>query len=674
MNQIKHIVCSCAGHSESETENVFRSSEQTYQNVWEFYRTKEFGKVLVVVGLCALGLILPKTLQNPADAIAEYVVFISAYLLSGWPVITTAGKNILKGRVFDENFLMTIATLGAIAIGELPEAVGVMLFFQIGELFQEQAVGRSRSSIKALLEVRPDYANLKVNDTLETVAPETVQVGQIILVKPGEKIPLDGEILEGKSQIDTAALTGESVPRSVKVGETVLAGMVNLEGLLTIKVTKRFGESSIAQILELVENAKAQKAETEKFITTFARYYTPIIVFISLGIAIGPPLLIPGATLEQWIYRALVVLVISCPCALVISIPLAYFGGVGGAAKRGILIKGSKFLDTLHSVTRVVFDKTGTLTQGVFQVTDVVTHNGLSQPELLQITAHAEIHSNHPVAQSIREAAQDGVSNNLDINLDMKTVSEYEEIAGYGIRATVCDRQVLAGNHRLLHRENIPHECQTIEGTVVHVAVDRCYAGYVLIADRLKEDAVNAITALKKLGVDQVVMLTGDDRTVAKQVSEELGLDAYHAQLLPEQKVAELEKLLKQTNQGTNHGTKLAFVGDGINDAPAIALADVGIAMGGLGSDAAIATADVVIMSDAPSKVAEAIQIARKTREIVWQNIGFASGIKLLMILLGIFGVASMWSAVFADVGVALLAILNAMRILNYRSIETVTL
>lgn len=655
--------CSCAGHSESENENVSQGSVQTYQNVWEFYRTKEFGKILGVVGLFILGLIFQQNAQNTPKAIAAYAVFISAYLLSGLPVITTAGKNILKGRVFDENFLMTIATLGAIAIGELPEAVGVMLFFQIGELFQEQAVGRSRSSIKALLEVRPDYANLKVNDTWEKVAPETVQVGQIILVKPGEKIPLDGEILAGKSQIDTAALTGESVPRSVKVGETVLAGTVNLEGLLTIQVNKRFGSSSIAQILELVENAKAQKAETEKFITTFARYYTPAVVAISLAIAIGPPLLIPGATLEQWVYRGLVVLVISCPCALVISIPLAYFGGVGGAAKRGILIKGAKFLDTLNSVTTVVFDKTGTLTQGVFQVTDVVTHNGLTQPELLKITADAEIHSNHPVAQSIREAAQNETQNNLNINLDIPTVSEYEEIAGHGIRATVCDRQVLAGNHRLLHRENIPHECQTIEGTVVHVAVDRCYAGYLLIADRLKDDAANAIKALKKLGVNQVVMLTGDDRTVAKKVSAELGLDAYHAQLLPEQKVAELEALLRENDR--HH--KLAFVGDGINDAPAIALADVGIAMGGLGSDAAIATADVVIMSDAPSKVAEAIQIARQTREIVWQNIGLAIGIKLLMILLGILGLASMWSAVFADVGVALLAILNAMRILSDR-------
>lgn len=654
--------CSCTENAESNAEsNHENNSQRDWQEsekIGKFYKTQEFLKISVAIALFTLGLIGEKFLQDTPFAIAEYLVFIPAYLLSGWTVISSAGRNLIKGRIFDENFLMTIATLGAIAIGELPEAVGVMLFFQIGELFQNQAVSRSRRSIKALLEVRPDYANRKINDTVQTVAPETVNIGDIIIVKPGEKIPLDGEVIEGKSQIDTSPLTGESVPRSIKTGDPVLAGTLNLRGLLTIRVTKPFGESSIAQILHLVENAKAQKADTEKFITTFARYYTPIVVFVSLAIAILPPLLIPGATLDQWIYRSLVVLVISCPCGLVISIPLGYFGGIGGAAKRGILIKGSKFLDALNSVTTVVFDKTGTLTHGVFKVTEVVTNNGLSESELLNIAASAEIHSNHPVAKSIREAAPN--------NLATVAIADYEEIAGHGIRARVSDTTVLAGNHRLLHRENIPHECMDLEGTVVHLAVDRLYAGYLVIADQVKEDAAHSIQTLKKLGVQQVVMLTGDDRTVAKKVSEELAIDRYHAELLPEQKVAELEKLLKKTVQ--NHfwgGEKTAFVGDGINDAPAIALADVGIAMGGLGSDAAIATADVVIMSDAPAKVAEAIQIARKTRQIIWQNIGFAVGIKILFILLGIFGLASMWAAVFADVGVALLAILNAMRILR---------
>ncbi len=652
--------CSCAGHTDHDYENGYLKAQDESKNIWEFYRNKDVLKSVGVIVLFTFGLIWQEKLQNTPYAIAEYLVFIPAYLLSGWTVITTAGKNILTGRIFDENFLMTVATLGAIAIRQLPEAVGVMLFFQIGELFQGQAVRRSRSSIKALLEVRPDYANLKINNHLEKVSPETVKIGQTILVKPGEKIPLDGEVIEGQSQIDTSPLTGESVPRTVKVGKTVLAGSLNLEGLLTIRVTKLFGESSIAQILELVEKAKAQKADTEKFITTFARYYTPIVVFISLGIAIIPPLLIPGSTLGEWVYRSLVVLVISCPCGLVISIPLGYFGGVGGAAKRGILIKGSKFLDTLNLVNTVVFDKTGTLTKGVFQVTEVVTHDGLSKSEMLNIAASAQTHSNHPVAKSIREAVPGNIV--TDSNETVR-VTEYEEIAGHGIRAKVGDRQVLAGNHRLLHRENIPHECRNIEGTVVHIAVDRLYAGYLLISDRVKEDAASAVTALKKLGVDQVVMLTGDDRTVAKNVSQELGLDAYHAELLPEEKVVEIKKLLRQTS---NNG-KVAFVGDGINDAPAIALADVGIAMGGLGSDAAIATADVVIMTDSPEKVAEAIQIARKTRQIIWQNIGFAVGIKTLFILLGIFGFATMWAAVFADVGVALLAILNAMRILGDR-------
>lgn len=618
----------------------------------EFNLKEELLPVLGVVALLVLGIIFEKPLHDTPYGIGEYAVFIPAYLISGWTVLKSAGRNILRGQVFDENFLMTIATVGAIAIHQLPEAVAVMLFFRVGELFQEYSVGRSRRSIKALLEIRPDTANLKVNGRVKEVSPETVNVGDIILVKPGEKIPLDGEILEGNSQIDTSALTGESVPRTVKVGEVVLAGTINQTGVLTIRVTKKFGESSIAKILDLVENATSKKAETEKFITQFARYYTPVVVFLSLAVALLPPLFIPGATRTEWVYRALILLVISCPCGLVISIPLGYFGGVGGAAKRGILVKGSTFLDTLAAVKTVVFDKTGTLTKGVFKVARIVTKNGFSESELLEIAAKAESHSNHPIAQSIREAYGQPIGD--------ADVTDYEEIAGHGIRAKVNNQVILAGNDRLLHRENIQHDTCNVEGTVVHLAVDGRYAGYILIADEIKDDAIKAIQNLKSLGIEQTIMLTGDNRIVAKSVAERLGLDSYRAELLPEGKLEAIEKLLSRSGKG-----KVAFVGDGINDAPVIARADVGIAMGGLGSDAAIETADVVIMTDAPSKVAEAIQVAKKTRQIVVQNIVLAMAIKGLFIALGAIGIATLWEAVFADVGVALLAIFNATRVLK---------
>lgn len=618
----------------------------------EFNLKQELLPVLGVVVLLMLGIIFEKPLHNTPYSIAEYAVFIPAYLISGSTVLKAAGRNILRGQVFDENFLMTIATLGAIAIHQLPEAVAVMLFFRIGELFQEYAVGRSRRSIKSVLEVRPDTANLKLNGTLKAVSPETVNVGDIIVVKPGEKIPLDGEILEGYSQIDTSALTGESVPRTVNIGEVVLAGMINQTGVLTVQVTKPFGESSIAKILDLVENATSKKAETEKFITQFARYYTPVVVVLSLAVALLPPLFIPGATHTEWVYRALILLVISCPCGLVISIPLGYFGGIGGAAKRGILVKGSVFLDILTAVKTVVFDKTGTLTKGVFKVTRIVTQNNFSQSELLKIAAQAESHSSHPIAQSIREAYGQPI--------DDTDVTNYEEIAGYGIRATVNNQVVLAGNDRLLHRENIDHDTCNVEGTVVHLAVEGCYAGYILIADEIKDDAVNAIRDLKAVGVEHTVMLTGDNDIVAKSVAEQLGLDSYMAELLPEGKVEAIEALLSRSGK-----SKVVFVGDGINDAPVIARADVGMAMGGLGSDAAIETADVVIMTDAPSKVAEVIQVAKKTRQIVIQNIVLAMAIKGLFIGLGVIGIATLWEAVFADVGVALLAIFNATRVLK---------
>ncbi|OKH42086.1 cadmium-translocating P-type ATPase [Nostoc calcicola FACHB-389] len=638
------------GHTHDEDEESDEHEHGHSHGSGEFNLKKELPPVLMAIALFTIAILFEKPLHNTPYNIAEFAVIIPAYLLSGWTVLKTAGRNILRGQIFDENFLMTIATLGAIAIHQLPEAVAVMLFFRVGELFQEYSVGRSRRSIKALLEVRPDTANLKVNGTIKQVSPETVNVGDLILVKPGEKVPLDGEILEGNSQVDTSALTGESVPRTVKPGDTILAGMINKSGVLTIRVTKLFGESSIAKVLDLVENATSKKASTEKFITKFARYYTPFVVFLSLGVALLPPLLIPGANRADWVYRALVLLVISCPCGLVISIPLGYFGGIGGAAKRGILVKGSTFLDSLTAIKTVVFDKTGTLTEGTFKVTQVVTKNGFSESQLLTLAAKAESHSNHPVAQSIREAYTQPIAES--------EVTDYEEIAGHGIRAVVQNQVVIAGNDRLLHREKIDHDTCDVAGTVVHLAVDGLYAGYILIADEIKEDAPQAIRDLKRMGVEKTVMLTGDNRVVASSVARQLGLDTFIPELLPEGKVDEIEKLLDRSGKA-----KLAFVGDGINDAPVIARADVGIAMGGLGSDAAIETADVVLMTDAPSKVAEAIKIAQKTRQIVVQNIVVALFIKALFIALGSIGLATLWEAVFADVGVALLAILNATRI-----------
>jgi len=607
----------------------------------------------VVIALFVFGSVFEERLHNTPFSIAEYLVFIPAYLLSGWTVLTSAGRNILRGQVFDENFLMTIATVGAIAIHKLPEAVGVMLFFKIGELFQELAVSRSRRSISTLLEIRPDAANLKTANGIEIVSPERVKVGDTIIIKPGEKVPLDGEIIDGNSQVDTSALTGESVPRTVNVGETVLAGTINQTGVLTVIVTKLFGESSISRILDLVENASAKKAETEKFITKFARRYTPIVVISSLLVALIPPLVIPGATRAEWVYRALILLVISCPCGLVISIPLGYFGGIGGAAKRGILVKGSTFLDTLAGVKAIAFDKTGTLTKGVFKVTQIVPYNGFKQADLLRIGAEAEANSNHPIAKSIRTA--------YNRPIDESNISNYTEIAAHGIQATIEGKLVLAGNDRLMHRENIAHDTCSVEGTVVHLAVDRLYAGYIIIADEMKEDAVQAIRDLRAAGVERIMMLTGDSQAVAQRMAKTLGVDTFAAELLPEDKVAAIEKLLWEFSKKG----KVAFVGDGINDAPVIARADVGIAMGGFGSDAAIETADVVLMTDSPSKVAEAIQVGRKTNAVVMQNIIFALTIKVIFIGLGLMGLATMWEAVFADVGVALVAIFNATRVLK---------
>jgi len=618
----------------------------------EFNLKREAFLVAVVLALFILGRLFQEQLKQTPYSLGQYLVYLPAYLLAGSNVLTSAGVNLLKGRIFDENFLMTIATVGAIAIGRLPEAVGVMLFFRIGELFQESAVARSRRSISSLLEIRPDRANLKTEDGLLSVSPESLKLGQIIVVKPGERIPLDGQIIDGQSQVDTSALSGESMPRYVTLGEKVLAGMINQTGLLNIKVTNLYGDSSIARILDLVQNAGSKKAQTEKFITKFARRYTPIVVIISLLIALLPPLLLPGATYSQWAYRALILLVISCPCGLVISIPVGYFGGVGGAARRGILVKGSTFLDILANLKAVVFDKTGTLTQGVFQVSQIVPYNGFSEQYILKIAALVESNSNHPIAKSLLIAYNREIDENL--------VSDYKEIAGCGVQATLEGSVILAGNDRLLHQENILHDTCQVKGTVVHLAVDRIYAGYIVIEDKLKADAIKAIRDLKTHGIEQVIMLTGDSQAVAQKIAETLDLDSYQAELLPEEKSTAVETLLGKFGKNG----KVAFVGDGINDAPVLARADVGIAMGAMGSDIAIETADVVLMSDSPSKVLEAIQIAQKTRNIVWQNIIFALAIKGIFIILGIFGLANMWEAVFADVGVALLAIFNATRAL----------
>lgn len=619
----------------------------------EFNLKKEVAPLVVTIILFTSGLIFKEQLHALPYSFGEYLFFIPAYLISGWSVLSSAGRNILRGKVFDENFLMTIATLGAFAIHQLPEAVAVMLFYQVGEIFQDLAVSRSRQSITSLLEVRPDYANLKVNDTVKQVSPEEVEIGNIILAKVGEKIPIDGEVIEGSSQLDTSALTGEPVPRTAKWGDTVLAGMINQTGSLTVRVTKPFRESSISKILELVENASSKKAQTEKFITQFASYYTPIVVAISLAVAILPPLLIPGATSSEWVYRALVLLVISCPCGLVISIPLGYFGGVGGASRRGILVKGSTYIDALNAVKTVVFDKTGTLTLGEFKVRQIVPKKGFTQEKLLQIAATAESQSNHPVARSIQAA--------YGKEIDTSLASDYQEIAGHGISAQVNGQTVLAGNDRLLHRENIEHDLCETEGTAVHLVVDNRYAGYIVVADALKEDSAAAIKSLQELGIERTIMLTGDNQAAADRMSRQLGLDSYRADLLPEDKVEAIKQLIRKAGKQD----KVAYVGDGINDSPVIARADVGVAMGGLGSDAAIETADVVIITDAPSKVAEAIQTAKNTRRIVWQNITFALAVKGVFVFLAVVGIASIWQAVFADMGVALIAILNATRALN---------
>jgi Cd2+/Zn2+-exporting ATPase len=616
-------------------------------------------KELIFIGITAViyivGLIFQKQLEKTLFHILEYILFLTIYLMSGWKVLSNAFRNILKGKVFDENFLMTLATGGAIAIHALAEAAGVMLFFKVGEFLQDLSVERSRKSIKSLLEIRPDYANLTINGEIKKVSPEDVNVGNHVIVKPGEKIPLDGIVISGNTQVDTSALTGESVPRIIKEKDTVLAGMVNKLGLITIEVTKPFGESSITKILELVENATHKKAKTEMFFTTFAKYYTPVIVAIALLTAILPPLIMPNQTFFDWIYRALVILVISCPCALVVSIPLTYFGGIGGASKKGILIKGSNYLDALNSVKTIFFDKTGTITKGVFKVTDIITKNGFTKEKILKLAAEAEAHSNHPIAVSIRESY--GKSINLSAIID------YQEIGGQGIKAVVENKTVLAGNDRLLHQFNVEHDICSISGTVVHIAVDKKYAGYLIISDEIKDDSIKAFSELKKLGINQLIMLTGDNKDIARTISQKVGIDKYYAELMPEDKVSILESFINKQKKNE----KCAFVGDGINDAPVLTRSDIGISMGNLGSDAAIETADVVIMNDSLAKIPEAIKIAKKNKIILLENIIFALGVKGLFVVLGFLGIATMWEAVFGDMGVALIAIFNATRMLKVK-------
>ncbi|NOY07229.1 MAG: cadmium-translocating P-type ATPase [Spirochaetes bacterium] len=619
---------------------------------------KKIISIAVPLAVFVLGLIFEKVLHETPFSIGEYLVFFPVYIFAGRKVLVSAVRNILRGNFFDENFLMTIATVGAVFIHALPEAAGVMLFFTVGEYFEDLALNRSRKSIKALLEIKPEFANLKRGDEYEKVAPEEVSPGDTILVKPGERVPLDGKVISGNSQADTSALTGESAPRLIKSGDTILSGMIPVTGSLVIKVEKSYTDSSIYRILDLVENAIHKKAKTERFITSFARYYTPFIVLLALSIAIIPPLLIEGALFSDWIYRALVILVISCPCALVISIPLGYFGGIGAASKRGILVKGSNYLDTISFVRTVVFDKTGTLTKGNFKVTEVVRRNGFSKEDILKYAALTEFGSNHPIATAIKEAYMEerGISR-------LKTTGreDYREISGFGIKADIDGRSVIVGNDRLMHREKIPHEDCDIERTVSYVAVDGVYAGYIIISDEVKPESRAAIAELRNYGINNIVMLTGDNEKVAAYTAKSLGIDKYYAELLPEDKVNILEKIMNETRKNE----KVAFVGDGINDTPVLARADVGIAMGELGSDAAIDTADIVLMTDNPLKIPKAIRISKRTRKIVWENIALALAVKAFFIVFGAFGLADMWEAVFADVGVALIAILNALRVLR---------
>ena len=607
---------------------------------------RQLYKIIAAAVLFAVAFMLP------VSGYWRLAVWSAAYLIVGLPIVRKAFRNIGHGQVFDENFLMTAATAGAFALGEYSEGVAVMLFYQIGELFQSYAVNKSRKSIAALMDIRPDYANIERDGKVVRVSPEDVRPGEDIIVTAGEKIPLDGRIVEGYSLIDTAAITGESVPREAAVGDEVISGCINLNGRLKIKVTRDFGQSTVAKILDLVENASSQKASVENFITRFARYYTPAVVFLALAIAVLPPLLVDGAVFSDWLYRALTFLVISCPCALVISVPLGFFGGIGAASRNGILVKGSNYLEALAATEIAVFDKTGTLTKGCFEVSRV-QGEGIDDDTLLETAALAGGNSTHPVSQSIRKA--------YGKEIDLRRVADFEELPGRGIKATIGGKTVLLGNKKLLDEYGIKFNPVNGAGTVVYIAAGGIFRGFILIADEIKPDAPAAIAALKKAGIRETVMLTGDNAAVAENVAQTLGLDKFFANLLPAQKVEKVEALMKDKSDGG----KLIFAGDGINDAPVLALADIGIAMGGVGSDAAVEAADIVIMTDEPSKIAQAIKISQRTLRIVRQNIVFALGVKFLVLLMGAEGLATMWDAVFADVGVSVIAIINSMRALK---------
>lgn len=627
-------------------------------------------RIIVSAALLLLCKVIFKLVELP-DAYSPYIKFVAymiPYFVIGWDILKKAFKGILNKQVFDENFLMAVATVGAIGVaiadntkGDYTEAIAVMLFYQIGELFQSYAVGKSRRNISDLMDIRPDYANVERDGKIETVDPDEVKIGSIIVVSAGEKIPIDGVIVEGTTSLDTAALTGESVPRNAKSGDEVISGCINLSGTVKIRTTKAFGESTVSKILDLVENSSSKKSKSEKFISKFARYYTPIVCYSALALAIIPPVgrLIAGydALWSQWIYRALTFLVISCPCALVISIPLSFFAGIGGASKEGVLVKGSNYLETLSKTNCVVFDKTGTMTKGVFEVSEICPQGDVSNDKLLEYAAFAECYSSHPISKSIQKAyAKD---------IDKNTVTDVEEISGHGLTAKVNGVSVAAGNAKLMKKLGLEYSDCDKTGTVVHIAVDGKYAGYILISDTLKPTSVEAIAALKKMGIEKTVMLTGDSDKVAQAVAAQLGVDEVHSELLPADKVKQVEALLAQEGEKK----KLAFVGDGINDAPVLSRADIGIAMGGLGSDAAIEAADIVLMDDDPLKISKAIKISKKCLRIVNQNIYFAIGIKVLCLLLGAVGIANMWVAIFADVGVMVIAVLNAIRALRVHNL-----
>lgn len=635
-NEIKNLI------KELEPEVEVLEKADIKQDDEEENSKFELVKIIISSILFAVGIIFK------FSKTAELVIFLLAYIIIGYEIIFRAIKNIFKGEVFDENFLMTIATIGAFGIGEFHEAVAVMLLYSIGEFLQDKAVEKSRRSITKLMDIRPDYANLKTEDGSQKVSPDKISIGDIIVIKPGERVPLDGVILDGESLIDTSALTGESVPKNMKKDNEILSGMINKTGLLTVKVTKTFENSTVSKILDLVQNASNKKAHTEKFITKFARIYTPIVVLLAVLIVAIPTLFIKSAVFSEWLYKALVFLVISCPCALVISIPLSFFSGIGGGSKKGILIKGANYLEILNKVDTIVFDKTGTLTKGVFDVTEIVPVAKISKDELLEYCAYAESYSDHPIATSIIKA--------YGKEIDKSKVKGYTEISGNGIKASVNWETVLVGNTKLMDNEHIKYKKEDIIGTVVHIAVEGKYKGYIVISDEIKEDSKIAIKELKKLGIKNTVMLTGDTKQIAEHIGKEIGIDKIYSELLPTDKVKELEKIMKDN--------KAIFVGDGINDSPVLARADVGIAMGGIGSDSAIEAADVVIMTDEPSKIATAIKISKKTRKIVIENIVLAMIVKIAAMTLGAFGIASIWEAVIADVGVTIVAVLNSIRTL----------